>query len=315
MAREISGSSFLCLCVREVLDFLIGDFNLPTTIEEDTIVFDLSHKNCYDEPFNLPYLKGAQIDNLFVQFGLELPVYYEFGNSRWARMQTLITELDKVKKADRLISYLFSKKHFHSKLNKFNSIDEFETYYSAVCNKGVDYINKQLYLSGKRLIITESICCIHDRNCNLRLTSEQIQNVNSEYISSLPDRIRFDLDNKNYDSVITKCRTLIEEVLMYIIAEHHEKPSEKGNINTLSQQCKALLKMNRCHEYDKRINDLLGGLEKIVNSIANLRNINSDAHGAGNNRIEIKEREAFLISNATQTYCEYLLSVHNSQQR
>ena len=230
-------------------------------------------------------------------------------------MQTLIIELDKVKKAGQLISYLFSKKHFHSKLNKFNSIDEFETYYSAVCNKGVDYINKQLYLFGKRLIITESICHIQDRNCNLQLTSEQIQNVNSEYISSLSDRIRIDLENQNYDSVITKCRTLIEEVLMFIIAEHNEKPSEKGNINTLSQQCKALLKMKRCHEYDKRINDLLGGLEKIVNSIANLRNINSDAHGAGKNRIEIKEREAFLISNATQTYCDYLLSVHNSQQR
>lgn len=64
MAKEISDSSFLCLCVREVLDFLIGDFNLPTTIEEDTAVFDLSHKNYHDEPFNLPYLKGAEIDNL-----------------------------------------------------------------------------------------------------------------------------------------------------------------------------------------------------------------------------------------------------------
>ena len=315
MAKEISDSSFLCLCVREVLDFLIGDFNLPTTIEEDTAVFDLSHKNYHDEPFNLPYLKGAQIDNLFIQFGLETPVYYEFGSSRWARMQTLITELDKVKKASQLISYLFSKKHFHSKLNKFNSIDEFETYYSAVCNKGVGYINKQLYLSGKLLIITESICRIQDRNCNLQLTSEQIQNVNSEYISSLPDRIRNDLKNKNYDSVITKSRTLIEEVLMFIIAEHNEKPSENGNINTLSQQCKALLNMKQCRKYDKKINDLLCGLEKIVNSIANLRNINSDAHGAGNNRIEIKEREAFLISNATQTYCDYLLSVHNSQKR
>ena len=315
MAKEISDSSFLCLCVREVLDFLIGDFNLPTTIEEDTAVFDLSHKNYHDEPFNLPYLKGAEIDNLFIQFGLETPVCYEFGSSRWARMQTLITELDKVKKASQLISYLFSKKHFHSKLNKFNSIEEFETYYSAVCNKGVDYINKQLYLSGKLLIITEYICRIQDRNCNLQITSKQIQNVNSEYISSLSDRIRIDIENQNYDSVITKCRTLIEEVLMFIIAEHNEKPSEKGNINTLSQQCKALLKMKCCHEYDKRINDLLGGLEKIVNSITNLRNINSDAHGAGKNRIEIKEREAFLISNATQTYCDYLLSVHNSQQR
>lgn len=73
--------------------------------------------------------------------------------------------------------------------------------------------------------------------------------------------------------------------------------------------------MNQKNSYDKRVNALLGGLEKIVDSIAGLRNINSDAHGAGQNRIEIKKREAVLMINSTITYCEYILAVHLSHKK
>ena len=44
--------------------------------------------------------------------------------------------------------------------------------------------------------------------------------------------------------------------------------------------------------YDGRVNSLLSGLEKIVQSVAEMRNINSDSHGVGRNRIAIKESEA-----------------------
>jgi hypothetical protein len=38
-----------------------------------------------------------------------------------------------------------------------------------------------------------------------------------------------------------------------------------------------------------------------------MRNINSDAHGVGNKRIRIKEKEARLVMNAAMSYCEYML--------
>ena len=73
---------------------------------------------------------------------------------------------------------------------------------------------------------------------------------------------------------------------------------------------KDLYGMRQQGNYDQRINSLLNGLERIVQSIAELRNTQSDAHGAGRGRIAIKEREARLIMNSSMVLCEYLISVH-----
>ena len=65
--------------------------------------------------------------------------------------------------------------------------------------------------------------------------------------------------------------------------------------------------MQQNSEYDKRVNGLLSGLEKIVQNIGDMRNINSDAHGVGSNRIRIREKEARLVMNSAISFCEYLL--------
>lgn len=69
--------------------------------------------------------------------------------------------------------------------------------------------------------------------------------------------------------------------------------------------------MQQNSNWDKRINELLSGLEKIINSISSMRNSNSDAHGTGQGII--KEREAVLIANAAIMFSEYVLSVYNSK--
>ena len=45
----------------------------------------------------------------------------------------------------------------------------------------------------------------------------KVRVVTSQYIRELPERIKDDIANHDYDSVITKSRTLLEEVLIYII--------------------------------------------------------------------------------------------------
>ena len=70
---------------------------------------------------------------------------------------------------------------------------------------------------------------------------------------------------------------------------------------------KSIRKMFQKSEFDKRVNGLLGGLEKIVQNIGDMRNTNSDAHGVGSTRISIREKEARLIMNSAITFCEYLL--------
>lgn len=59
------------------------------------------------------------------------------------------------------------------------------------------------------------------------------------------------------------------------------------------------------------MNSMVGGLDRIVQAIAEMRNSNSDAHGAGSNRIKIKEPEARLVMNSAMTICEYVISVYD----
>ena len=60
---------------------------------------------------------------------------------------------------------------------------------------------------------------------------------------------------------------------------------------------------------DRRINMLLSGLEKIVSSISEMRNKDSDAHGVGAARINIDEHHARLFVNAAMTMADFILSV------
>lgn len=68
-------------------------------------------------------------------------------------------------------------------------------------------------------------------------------------------------------------------------------------------------------ELDRRIKELLSGLESIVSSIAEMRNNYSDSHGIGSSRIRIKEHHAILVVNSALTMSEFLLSVEKVENR
>ena len=65
---------------------------------------------------------------------------------------------------------------------------------------------------------------------------------------------------------------------------------------------------------DKRINELLSGLEKIIDAIAEMRNKNSDAHGVGQKRINISEHHARLFVNSAMTLADFIL-LHKPTQK
>lgn len=118
-----------------------------------------------------------------------------------------------------------------------------------------------------------------------------------------------DVDNGDYDSAITKTRTLLEEIFCYVIEQKGEQPSESGDIGKLFNQVKSLYNMHQDKDLDKRINGLLSGLEKIVGAISEMRNKGSDAHGVGAKRINIDEHHARLFVNSSMTMADFILSV------
>lgn len=175
----------------------------------------------------------------------------------------------------------------------------------------IRFLNSILYFSNKILIRCDGKSTINDIDDSAKVMHDIETHINHNYIKELPNRISNNLESSNYDSVITQCRTMIEEVNIHILEnENVDFSHTKGNINKLNTLVSETLNMKSNKDYDNRINDLLNGLNKINNAIANMRNNYSDSHGVGKSRVKIGKREARLIMNSTITYCDYLLDVY-----
>lgn len=150
-------------------------------------------------------------------------------------------------------------------------------------------------------------------NNRVKIITPAITCVNRDYIKDISVRAMQDVDNQNYDSALTKSRTLLEEVFCYVIEKKNNVPSDKGDIGKLYKQVKELYNMHNNGNMDKRINLLLSGLEKIVSSIAEMRNKTSGSHGIGAKRINIADHHARLYVNASMTMADFILSVAEKQ--
>lgn len=233
-------------------------------------------------------------------------------NSRSSQMKTLLSEAYKCNKVADVVNYVFNKSRFSDVVRYFSTTEKFDEYYRIVIKQAIDQVNKILYLDNKKFEWNNgkiSICEI-DKS---PISNSFEKHIDSDYIKNLSGRITEDLENENFDSVVTKCRTLIEELCIYIIEKNNIIPVTDGKLSHLWRQTKVLLNMNDVIEFDKRVADLISGLNKIVDAIASLRNINSDAHGVGTRRINIGKREANLITNSTIIFCEYVYDVYSHQ--
>ena len=143
----------------------------------------------------------------------------------------------------------------------------------------------------------------------IRIEAPAITFVNREYIKDISLRAMQDVENGNFDSAITKSRTLLEEVFCLVIEKKGEIPSDNGDIGKLYNQVKQLYNMHQDKDIDKRVNGLLSGLEKILSAIAEMRNKGSDSHGVGAKRINIAEHHARLFVNSAMTMADFVLAV------
>lgn len=168
--------------------------------------------------------------------------------------------------------------------------DESEQKYISIYNKCKEILSREM--KSVVSIETPSISC-----------------VNRDYIRDIAVRAMKDVENGDYDSSITKSRTLLEEVFCYAIETHGDTPVDNGKIRDLYNQVKTIYSLRQTSQQDKRINELLSGLEKILNAISDMRNEASDSHGVGSNRIEIEEYHARLFVNASLAMSDYILSI------
>jgi len=294
-------SDFSILTSRKIIDILIGD----------TILVD-------DRGLRLtmPYMSGQELCDLSTQFGYAQTYVWGGGKSRWMYMQGLLKQLDKVDKVPFLLSYLFDFSRFERVLEQVNDINRKKDYHKQIVDNAISMINSSLMFSQKELRVQNKQFVLATIGDDAFIETPVIDKVSLDYVRNLPDRIKTDFDTQNYDSVVTKSRTLIEEVLIHIMeSSSNNSYNYNGDFKKLLKEVKELLGIRQKSEWDKRVNEMLSGLEKIMDAIIGMRNSNSDAHGTGQSRINIKGREARLIANAAMMYSEYVLSIYESQQK
>ena len=82
-----------------------------------------------------------------------------------------------------------------------------------------------------------------------------------------------DVSDGNYDSAITKCRTLLEEVFCYVIEKKGEAPSESGEIGKLYSQVKSLYSMHQDKDMDIDPEPLFDCYEEEDEEVAEMEQI------------------------------------------
>lgn len=299
-------SKFELLREKNILSILDGDVD-----------FGMLEINGTDSgiKISMPYLSGPTLCEISNKFGL--PVTYGWNGgaqSRWAYLDDLLAHCIQNKRESDLLAFLFSKGQFVDKL-RGQTPEVIEYAYAQIVNAVIDQINGALYFGGNELVQLGKEFVIRKLGSTISVAAPSVKTIDRSYITDLSDRALKDVIDGNYDSAVTKARTLLEEVFCYVIEKKGEAPSESGDIGKLYNQVKQLYNMHQSKDMDKRINGLLSGLEKILSAIAEMRNKGSDSHGVGAKRINIADHHARLFVNSAMTMADFVLAVSEKASR
>lgn len=299
-------SKFELLREKSILSILDGDEDFGTLEVNGT---DSGIK------ISMPYLSGPTLCDISNKFGL--PVTYGWNGgaqSRWAYLDNLLAHCIQNKRESDLLAFLFSKGQFVDKL-RGQTPEVIEYAYAQIVNAVIGQINGALYFGRNELVQVGKVFVIRELGSTVSVATPSVKTIDRSYITDLSDRAMKDVIDGNYDSAITKSRTLLEEVFCYVIEKKGEDPSESGDIGKLYNQVKQLYNMHQSKDMDKRINGLLSGLEKILSAIAEMRNKGSDSHGVGAKRISIADHHARLFVNSAMTMADFVLAVSEKASR
>lgn len=299
-------SKFSLLQNKEILAILDGDKDFGV-LEIKGIETDIA--------ISMPYLSGPRLCDISNRFGLPVRYGWSGGSlSRWQYLNNILEHCIKNKCESSLLAFLFSKEQFVDKL-KGNSPEYIDLAYIQIVKKVIDEINSVLYFSGNELTKVGKVFSVQEVGSAVTVTTPSLERIDRAYVSDMRQRAEEDLADGHYDSAITKCRSLIEEVFAYVIEKKGEEPSDKGNIFNLYAQVKKLYGKKLENGADLEVDNLISGLGKVLKAISEIRNKAGDAHGLGSKRIYVEESEARFFVNSSATIADFVLSVYEKDAR
>ena len=258
----MDNDTFSLLRNKEIIAILDGDTKYGDYEFEDYTTIKIA----------MPYLSGADLCALSTLFGL--PVTYSWNGgalSRWQYLDNLLEHCIKDNKCSSLLAHMFSLNQF-SKILNGHAADEIKKAHKTIVDKIIEQINGLLFFGGNELKIIGNTFVVRPIGSKVEIAAPKIKTIDREYIKSISSRAMRDIEQNDFDSAITKSRTLLEETFCYVIEKKNEVPSDSGDIGKLYKQVKTLYNMHNDANTDRRINTLLSGLNSIVSAIAEMRN-------------------------------------------
>lgn len=284
-------NDFMLLARREIIDVLIGDTSLDDS----------------DPEAKMPYQSGTKLADLSTKYGLPVDCRTE-KKSRWVYMKDLLRHCVAKGSVQTLLADLFSPTRFSNKSSD-KSAEDVRLEHERIVGLAIGIINSVLAYGGKELATVGENYVIRPTGKAVPIVASAIKAIDRKYVRSIAERASADVDSGNFDSALTKSRTLLEEIFCYVIERADAQPEGKGNIGKLFSQVKDLYNMHAGADVDQRINEIVSGLNKVVSGLGGLRNAQSDAHGVGEKRMAISSYHAQLAVNAAVTVAEFILQV------
>lgn len=295
---EKQTNSFELLLNDKIIDILLGNRELGWSEHDDSF------------KMHMPLLSFDELERISVRFGFD-EENYPFD----LNINALIKHCIKTECVSNLLLYFFDKSRFADLLSNYNfTIEQANSIYEEIVWYAVYEINFILNFYDKKLVKSDEKYDIIPINAVI-VDTPKIKTIDRDYILSTYQKAINDISEKNYDECLTKSRTLLEEVFCKVIEDKGDEPKAKGNINQLYKQVKDLYNMHGNKDMDVRINTLISGLETIVNSVAEMRNKASDAHGMGAKRFNISEHHSRLVLNSALTIAEFIYSVAENSNK
>ena len=264
-----------------------------------------------DEEVSLPYQSGPKLVEVLNKFGIDA----SYGSSsRWMYVEALLEHCIENNRVSDMLAYFFNLARFQKEFSRLTP-EEIKRRHAAIVEGAIAAINSMLFFGGHELRCFGNNYVITSVDDVPAMSIPSINTIDRSYIKDMANRAQEDIELGNFDSALTKARTLLEEVFCWAIERKGEQPSSSGDVGKMFSQVKCLYNIHADKTMDRRICDLVNGLNKIVDSIGQMRNKQGDAHGVGASRVNIEDYHARLAVNAAANVADFVLSVVHRAER
>ncbi|CAK1231141.1 abortive infection family protein [Fructobacillus cardui] len=267
------------------------------------------------------YMSAADIENLSNKFSYKpLATKNQMKQSRWKIMEELLKNLNRDNKTSDFLHYILSSTFLKPKINEritnFTFLNEndqstiIDEIRLNIVNDFLKAINEQLIYSKQSIVYKNGGFFITHTQYASTLPEQTIYETDNYSINELVVRAKNSLQSNDYESVVTKSRTILENTFLQIIHENGRTIKEDGKIFKYQQAVQEILNMRPKKDWNDHIKKIIGSIHTIVDSVSQLRNDGgSDAH-ASTRKFKVPYAEAELILNSAITISTYYLKIN-----